>query len=170
MHDRYHCMISFRLQAKAQSAVPPTRQFHHEHLQREQIAQHCDATFFRARETNLTALFNVFNGSDRGVSFGLFLIVFGILIYLIVWSEHHALPLQQSLAAARIVRSQNLSCKQAMKQEQYEIITRNVLIARVCSLALGSSRIAAGAAASWIGALVSRILVAEGGGAGATSG
>jgi len=57
-----------------------------------------------------------------------------------------------------------------MKQEQYEIITRNVLIARVCSLALGSSRIAAGAAASWIGALVSRILVAESGGAGATGG
>ncbi|KYN20721.1 hypothetical protein ALC57_06627 [Trachymyrmex cornetzi] len=169
MHDRYHCMISFRLQAKAQSAVPPTRQLHHEHLQREQIAQHCDTT----RETNLTALFNVFDGSDRirGVSPGLFSVVLGILIYLIVWSEHHTFPLQQSLAAARIVRSQDLSCvKRAMKQEQNKIITRNVLIARVCSLALGSSRIAAGAAAGWIGALVSWILVAEGGGAGATGG
>lgn len=57
--------------------------------------------------------------------------------------------------------------KRAIKQTQRETITRNVLVARVCGLALGTSRVAAGAAAGWISALISRVLVAEGDGAGA---
>lgn len=60
--------------------------------------------------------------------------------------------------------------KRAIKQTQRKIITRDVLIARVCGLALGSSRVAAGAAAGWISALISWILIAEGDGAGAAGG
>lgn len=78
-----------------------------------------------SRETNLTALFNVFDGSDRirGISPSLFPVVLGVLI-LVVWSEHYAFPLQQPLAAARIVRSQNLSC--AVRQKPSLSVRNNI--------------------------------------------
>lgn len=32
VHDGYYCVIAFRLQTEAESTVPSSRQFHHEHL------------------------------------------------------------------------------------------------------------------------------------------
>jgi hypothetical protein len=60
---------------------------------------------------HLAVLLDIFSDDNRirGV-LSCILIMLGALIHLIVRSEHHALPLQQSFAAGWIVRSQNLPC------------------------------------------------------------